>query len=85
MQNGNPLYWDDDVADELTDGPTLPPSTLSMWSRPDAWDPELADGATPLPTHFDLKERFGLPDALISAAALTILDPVRPGRRHEDR
>ncbi len=79
VQNGNPLFWDDEIADELTDGPILPPTTLSMWSRPHAWDPDLGSGPTPLPTHFDLKQLFGLPDALISAAALTILDPVRPG------
>ncbi|MGZ4785181.1 MAG: FAS1-like dehydratase domain-containing protein [Acidimicrobiales bacterium] len=79
VQNGNPLFWDDDVADELTGGPILPPTTLSLWSRPHSWDPELGSGPMPLPTHFDLKERFGLPDALVSAAALTFLDPVRPG------
>ena len=32
-----------------------------------------------MPTHFDLKQRFGLPDAVVSAATLTFLEPVRPG------
>jgi len=81
VQNGNPLFWDDTVAEELTGGPILPPSTLSLWSRPHAWDPQVGSGPAPLPSHFDLKERFGLPDAVISAAALTLLDPVRPGDR----
>jgi acyl dehydratase len=79
VRNGNPLFWDDAVADELTGGPVLPPTTLSLWSRPHAWDPVLGSGPVPLQTHFDLKERLGLPDALISASALTLLDPVRPG------
>lgn len=81
VQNGNPLFWDDDVADRLTGGPILPPTTLSLWSRPHAWDPDVGAGELPLPTHFDLKERFGLPAALVTAAGLRILDPVRPGDR----
>ena len=52
---------------------------MSTWSRPHSWDPDAGAGPTPLPTHFDLKERLGLPDAVISAAELTLLDPVRPG------
>ena len=78
VENGNPLYWDDGVAAALTDGPILPPSTLSLWSRPHSWDPRPGAGPVPLPTHFDLKQRFGLPDAVVSAATLTFLDPVRP-------
>jgi acyl dehydratase len=79
VQNGNPLFWDDELADELTDGPILPPTTLSLWSRPDSWSPEAGAGAVPLRTHFELKELLGLPDALISASELTLADPVRPG------
>jgi hypothetical protein len=70
VRNGNPLFWDVAVAQELTDGPVLPPTTLSTWSRPHSWDPGDGAGPTPLPTHFDLKERLGLPDAVISAAEL---------------
>ena len=33
-QNGNPLFWDDGFADELTGGPIMPPTTLSLWMRP---------------------------------------------------
>ena len=38
-ENGNPLYWDPEVADELTGGPTMPPTTLSLWMRPHRWEP----------------------------------------------
>src|SRR5258708_23202542 len=31
VQNANPLFWDDDLAARLTDGPTLPPTTLALW------------------------------------------------------
>src|ERR1700749_942554 len=34
VENGNPLFWDDDVAAELTDGPIAAPSMLSTWFRP---------------------------------------------------
>ena len=36
-ENGNPLFWDDAVADELTGGPIAPPTTLSLWMRPHYW------------------------------------------------
>ena len=38
-ENGNPLFWDDDVAAELTGGPVAPPSMLSAWFRPHHWAP----------------------------------------------
>ena len=46
-ENGNPLYWDPTVADELTGGMTVPPTTLSLWMRPHRWAP----GAQDLTTH----------------------------------
>ena len=30
VENGNPLFWDDAVAAELTSGPIAPPSMLSV-------------------------------------------------------
>ena len=39
VENGNPLFWDDAVADELTGGPIAPPTTLSLWFRPHHWQP----------------------------------------------
>ena len=48
-ENGNPLFWDDDVAAALTDGPVAPPSMLSAWFRPHHWapGPRRAEGAAP--------------------------------------
>ena len=54
-QNGNPLFWDDDVADELTGGPILPPTTLSLWMRPHYWEPGAEGEQVALQVHFDLK------------------------------
>lgn len=78
VENGNPLYWDDAVATEVTGGPIAPPTMLSVWFRPHHWAP----GRTPrlpLQVHFDLKERFGLPEAVMSDNTLVFHEPVRPG------
>ena len=34
VENGNPLFWDPEVADALTGGPISPPSMVSVWFRP---------------------------------------------------
>ena len=39
VENGNPLFWDHEVADELTGGPIAPPSMVSVWFRPHHWAP----------------------------------------------
>lgn len=79
VENGNPLYWDDAVAGELTGGPIAPPSMLSTWFRPHHWAPGRTTQALPLQVHFDLKERLGLPEAVMSDNSLTFYEPVRPG------
>ena len=48
VENGNPLYWDDAVADALTDGPVAPPSMVSVWFRPHHWAPGRTHEALPL-------------------------------------
>ncbi|MEZ5502292.1 MAG: hypothetical protein R3E50_06410 [Halioglobus sp.] len=39
VQNGNPLYWDDELAQQLTGGPTASLTLLSAWFRPHYWMP----------------------------------------------
>ena len=41
--------------------------------------------AQPLQVHFDLKERFGLPEAVMSDNTITFYEPVRPGDRISTR
>lgn len=79
VENGNPLFWDDEVAAELTGGPIAPPSMLSVWFRPHHWAPGRTEQALPLQVHFDLKERFGLPEAVMTDNTITFHEPVRPG------
>ncbi|HLU42780.1 MAG TPA: MaoC family dehydratase N-terminal domain-containing protein [Microthrixaceae bacterium] len=78
-QNGNPLYWDDGVADELTGGFTMPPTTLSLWMRPHHWEPGAEGEQLALKVHFDLKEIFGLPEAVMTDNTMVFHEPVRPG------
>ena len=79
VENGNPLYWDDDVADEITGGPIAPPTMLSVWFRPHNWSPGRTEPAVPLQVHFDLKEKFGLPEAVMTDNTIVFYEPVRPG------
>jgi uncharacterized protein len=79
VENGNPLFWDDKVAAELTDGPIAPPTTLSLWFRPHHWQPGQTAQKLPLQVHFDLKDRLGLPEAIMSDSEVAFHEPVRPG------
>jgi acyl dehydratase len=79
VENGNPLFWDDAVASELTDGPIAAPSMLSTWFRPHHWAPGRTKEVLPLQVHFDMKALFGLPEAVMTENSLTFHEPVRPG------
>lgn len=79
VENGNPLFWDDEVAQELTGGNICPPSMLSAWFRPHHWAPGRSVQAQPLQVHFDLKESLGLPEAVMTDNTIVFGEPVRPG------
>ena len=79
VENGNPLFWDDAVADEITAGPIAPPTMLSVWFRPHHWAPGRTQQALPLQVHFDLKEKLDLPEAIMSDNTIVFHEPVRPG------
>lgn len=77
--NGNPIYWDDAVADAVCGGPIAPPTTMSLWMRPHYWQPGAVGEQVALQVHFDLKARFELPEAVMTDNTLILFDPVRPG------
>ena len=79
VENGNPLFWDPEVAAELTDGPIAPPTMLSVWFRPHHWAPGRTEQALPLQVHFDLKAAFDLPEAVMTNNTIVFHEPVRPG------
>ncbi len=85
VENANPLFWDDAVADEVTDGLIAPPTMLSVWFRPHHWSPGRDEQPMPLRVHFDLKERFGLPEAVMSDNTIVFHEPVRMGDRLRTR
>jgi len=78
VENANPLFWDDDVAAEVTGGPIAPPSMLSTWFRPHSWAPGQETQRLPLQVHFDLKDRLELPEAVMTDNTITFHEPVRP-------
>lgn len=79
VHNGNPLYWDSEVAREITGGHIAPPTMLSVWFCPHYWSPGIEGEGTPLQLHFDMKERLGLPEAIIAGNELVFGEPVRMG------
>ena len=81
VENGNPLFWDDEVAEAVTGGPIAPPTMISVWFRPHHWAPGRTTQALPLQVHFDLKEGLGLPEAIMSENTIVFHEPVRPGDR----
>ena len=85
VENGNPLFWDEDVAREITEGPIAPPTMLSAWFRPHHWAPGRTKQVLPLQIHFDLKEALGLPEAAMSDNTIVFGVPVRPGDRLKTR
>ncbi|MCZ7528994.1 MAG: MaoC family dehydratase N-terminal domain-containing protein [Acidimicrobiia bacterium] len=84
-ENGNPLFWDDDVAQEITGGPVAPPSMISVWFRPHHWVPGRETSGLPLQVHFDLKEMLELPEAVMTGNEVVFGEPVRPGDRLSTR
>jgi acyl dehydratase len=81
VENGNPLYWDEKAARELTGGWTAPATMISVWFRPHFWAPSRSGTAQPLQVHFDLKEALGLPEAVMTDNTIVFREPVRPGDR----
>ena len=79
VENGNPLFWDDEVAAAITDGPIAMPTMLSAWFRPHHWSPHRDGEGLALQVHFDMKARFDLPEAVMSDNTIIFHEPVRPG------
>ena len=77
--NGNPLYWDDAVAQEITAGRIAPPTMLSVWMRPHYWAPGAPGERKALMAHFDLKALCDLPEAVVVSNEASFGEPVRLG------
>ena len=81
VENGNPIFWDEKVANQITQGCIAPPTMISVWFRPHHWSPGRTEPAVPLQTHFDLKAALGLPEAVMTDNTIVFYEPVRVGDR----
>jgi len=81
VENGNPIFWDEEAAKEITDGFIAPPSMISVWFRPHYWTPYRSEEGKPLQCHFDLKDALGLPEAVMTDNTIVFGVPVRVGDR----
>ena len=81
VENGNPLFWDEATARELTDGFIAPPSMISVWFRPHFWAPYRKEEGKPMQSHFDLKDKLDLPEAVMTDNTIIFGVPVRVGDR----
>jgi acyl dehydratase len=80
-ENANPVYWDEETANEITGGWVAPPTMLSVWMRPLMWKPGEGESIRPLELHFRLKDAFDLPEGIVTANEIEFGVPVRPGDR----
>src|ERR1700741_5127613 len=85
VRNGNPIFWDDKAAAEITGGAIAPPTMISVWFRPHQWSPGRTEPAVPLQVHFDMKRIFDLPEAVMTDNTIVFHEPVRPGDRLRTR
>ena len=74
VEDGFPAYWADDPAQALA-----PPALLSAWNRPLMWHPGGDAGTSGLALHFLVKDRLGLPRAIVAEMESEVAAPIRPG------
>ncbi len=79
VENGNPLYWDEELARTLVGKRIAPPTMLSVWFRPHYWAPGASGERKALQAHFDLKELLGLPEAVVASNEASFGEPVAMG------
>ena len=79
VEDANPLFWDEEMARQLTDGWIAPPTMLSVWMRPLLFNPRRGEIVRPLELHFRLKDAFGLPEGIVGANEIEFGAPVRMG------
>lgn len=81
MEDGNPLYWDDEAADGIAGGLVAPPTMLPTWLMPLRWHPGQEGNRRPLEAHSMLKDAFHLPEGVAIGNEIEFLAPVRLGHR----
>jgi hypothetical protein len=86
VEDGNPLYWSDENANEVLGdaaGVVSPPGMLASYNRPHPWNPERGDKPKnrPLELHFKVKDALALPRGIVAKQGFEYGVPVRIGDR----
>lgn len=82
VEDGNPLYWDEGVAADISGGLIAPPALVASWTRPHPWSPRYGQKKSrPLELHFMLKDALQLPLGIVRDTELVFLEPLREGDR----
>lgn len=96
MRDGNPIYWNEKVAHEVSDGIVAPPPMTLPFSMSPRWSPKRpgeiwdmheteTDYETairmPMEAHFALKEFTGLREGIVAAIESEFYEPLRLGDR----
>lgn len=79
VRDGNPLYWDPRVAEEIAGGRITPPAMLSVWFKRHHWTPGTVGDRLPMQLYFDIKDMVGLPEGIVASNEATFGEPVRIG------
>jgi acyl dehydratase len=80
VRNANPLFWDKQLALDVTGCEIAPLTLLSSWMRPHYWMPDNeGEEQLALQAHFDMKRLLAYPDAIITENALEFGAPVAVG------
>lgn len=96
-RDGNPIYWNDEVAKEICGGIVAPPPMCQTFSSTRRWSPRrptevwdvhgVEPPGTPCPkrmpleVHFLLKEFTGLKEGIVSGIECEYYEPLRLGDR----
>ena len=76
VEDGSASYWTDRAEDMIA-----PPALLSAWNRPLMWSPNAEEAPSGLALHFLIKDKLGLPRAIVAEMESEVAEPIRPGMK----
>ena len=79
VEDGNPLYWDDEKSKVYTDELIAPPAMLPSWVVHNEWHPNKVKKNRPMELHFLLKEELELPLGIVTNIEMKFYEPVKEG------
>ena len=79
VEDGNPLYWDDEKSKVYTDELIAPPAMVPSWVVHNEWHPNKEKKNRPMELHFLLKEELELPLGIVTNIEMKFYEPVKEG------